>query len=75
MLYRGWAMSNNQPSEDVSPVQSDGLQIRSPHGRTSFERILTAGAFAASDELPPKDSDDPRGRPRWPQRFGSLVDA
>ena len=75
MLSRGWVMSSNQPSDDVSPAESDVLQIRRPHGRTSFERIVTAGAFAASDELPPNEPDDPRGRPRWPRRFGLLVDA
>lgn len=46
-----------------------------PHGTSSFERLMTYGAAAALDRLPPTEPGAAVGPPRWPERFGFLVSA
>jgi hypothetical protein len=56
-------------------VVRDAARRVAGHGTSSFERIMTLGAFAAQDQVPVQKGGEIRGRARWPERFGYLVSA
>lgn len=82
-------MQSNDYSKE--PIKNDEVVLEQPgrpeagtqrrtrptsrHGSSSFDKLLTFGAFAARDQLPPKQANALEGVPRWPERFGFLVSA
>lgn len=73
MKQAGKKVSDRPDRPDATAQRPD--QITSEHGTSSFETLMTLGAFAARDQLPPEDAADIKGTPRWPERFGNLVSA
>jgi hypothetical protein len=63
------------PPERAVAAEQGASQRPAGHGTSSIARIMTLGAFAARDQVPPEKPGAIRGRPRWPERFGHLVSA
>ncbi|MFN2143220.1 MAG: peroxidase family protein [Candidatus Promineifilaceae bacterium] len=61
--------------EPADAVERPAVRRVTGHGTSSFQRIVSLGAFAALDEVPPEDPDGTQGKPRWSERFGFLVSA
>lgn len=58
-------------TEPTDALERPGVRISSGHGTSSFERILTLGAFAALDQVPPEEPGAIRGF--IPAGFGAQM--
>ena len=59
----------------VDPVPDVVTPPTSHHGTSPFLARMTAGAFAALDQVVDATKPGAGGRPLWPERFGYLVSA